>query len=122
MHARRRIVLVGVGVGLVVPTAGCFEDDGSRRFRNDTDATVWVAQNFLGDEGFDVGLEGWTEVPANDEAVYSTGGCVETGELIVATSPDERSIVDRRVFSRANPDAEEPLCSDWTWSGVGDHD
>ena len=115
--------LASLGLGLALLARACFEDDGSRRFENDTDETVWVAQNFRAFEGgFDLGLDGWTEVPPGEEVVYSSGGCVETGDVIVAMSPDESSIVDHRVFSPGDPAAEKPLCSDWTWSGVGDHD
>ena len=111
-----------VAVGLAAPSAGGFEDDGSRRFENDTDSTVWVGHNRRGAAGFDLGLTGWTEVGAHDDAVYSTGGCIVVGETVAARAPDEANIIDRRVITPPNKDADDPFCSDWTRSGVGNHD
>lgn len=123
MRCRRRCIAFAlVAVGLATPTAGCFEDDGSRGFENDTDSTVWVGHNRRGEAGFDLGLTGWTEVGAHEEAVYSSGGCIVVGEIVVATAPNEANIIDRRLIAPPNEDADDPLCSDWTWSGVGDHD
>jgi hypothetical protein len=114
------VTVVAVCLGLLA--SGCFEGDGSRWFENDTDSTVWVAHNRRGAAGFDLNMLGWTEVGAHEEAVYSTGGCVAVGEIVVATAPAEESIIDRRVIAPPNQDADDPLCSEWVWSGVGDHD
>jgi hypothetical protein len=112
-RARRALVIVTSGVLFV----SCTDNDGSLRFTNDTDDTVWVAYSASVGSELDLGTDGWTEAPAHEDVVYSIHGCLEFGEVVVATEPDAASILDRR--SVTGPD--EALCSDWTWSGVGDH-
>ena len=58
-----------------------------------------------------VARSGWTEAPPSDDVEYSQT-CVEVGDFVVATQPDEAAIVDVRDI----PDGEA-VCSDWTWSG-----
>jgi hypothetical protein len=110
-------LVVALVVSLCLVPVSCTDTDGSLRFTNDTADTVWVAYNSKGDAGFDVGRAGWTEAAAGARVVYSVDGCLRFGEVVVATEPDEAAMVDRRVTSD-----DDPLCGDWTWSGVGDHD
>ena len=116
--AFRRLAVSGF---LIVACAGCFEDDGSKYFRNDTDETVWVAhRETYSPDGVTVDLRvdssGWTEAPPGDDVEYAQT-CTETGDFVVANQPDDAAIIDVRDI----PDGKG-VCSDWRWSGPGDHD
>lgn len=60
------------------------------------------------------------EVAPGTTQIIASGGCVETGEFIVATGPTEAEIIDRRPIAEADTEICDGI--DWTWSGVGDHD
>lgn len=101
--------------------AGCtIDSDATLDFTNQTDETVWVAHNPDGPNGFGVPDRMWISAEPDTPVVINDGGCIETGELVVATEPAESAIIDIRPLAEAN--AEICPGDDWEWSGVGDHD
>ncbi len=106
----------------MLPSACLFEDlESSIDFENQTDETIWVGYNAYAPRAFDIPDSRWTEVPSGERVpILAIGGCLEVGELVIATRPDESATVDARPVGQPNPE----LCSGqvWEWSGVGDHD
>ena len=103
-----------VGVGCTI------DSDATLDFTNLTDETVWVAHNPSAPNGFRVPDQKWIKAEPDVPVVINDGGCIETGELVVATEPAESAIIDNRPLVEINAE----ICSgdDWEWSGVGDHD
>ncbi len=112
---------VGLLINLTVcGMTGCtIDSDATLDFINQTDATVWVAHNPDGPQEFGVPNSGWIEAEPGLRVVLNDGGCVETGELVVATGPVESADIDVRPLAAA--DSEICPGDDWEWSGVGDH-
>lgn len=109
-----------VSVVALLLTACVGTADDSIDFVNETDQVVWVGHNPWGPDGFDVMAPSWVEVQPGARQIIFSGGCVETGEFVVARGPTELEVIDRRPIA----DADTATCDgiDWTWSGVGDHD
>ena len=65
-------------------------------------------------------MHDWVNAAPDVPVVINDGGCIETGELVVATEPTESAVIDVRPLAEVNAE----ICSgdDWEWSGVGDHD
>lgn len=65
-------------------------------------------------------MHDWVNAEPDVPVVINDGGCIETGELVVATEPTESAVIDVRPLAEVNAE----ICSgdDWEWSGVGDHD
>lgn len=115
-------VRAGLLTGFVVcGMTGCtIDSDATLDFINQTDETVWVAHNPDGPQELRVPESGWIEAKPGERVVLNDGGCVETGELVVATGPVESAVIDVRPLAAA--DSEICPGDDWEWSGVGDHD
>lgn len=114
----RAALLAGL---LVCGMIGCtIDSDATVDFINQTDETVWIAHNPHGPQEFRVPDGRWIEAEPGVRAVLSDGGCVETGELVVATGPAESAVIDARPLVAT--DSEICPGDDWRWSGVGDHD
>ena len=117
----RRVGLAFLMSWVLVGVAGCtIDSDATVDFTNQTDETVWVAHNPDGPNGFGVPDRMWINAETDTPVVINDGGCIETGEFVVATEPAESAIIDIRPLAEDN--AEICPGDDWEWSGVGDHD
>ncbi len=101
--------------------SGCdIRPDATIDFVNLTDQLVWVGHNAAAPEAFRIPERLWIEVAPGARVVLTDGGCIETGELVVATAPAEAAVIDARPLAAAG---EEVCAGDhWEWAGVGDHD
>lgn len=105
-------------------TSACFFEDleATVDFENQSDETVWVGYNaYAWQDAFRIPDSLWTQVPPGERsAIWDGGGCMEIGELVIATRPEESAVIDARPIG----DSYAILCSNdtWEWSGVGDHD
>ena len=120
MRDRRR-ARAGVAAAVPIVLAACLgAPDDSIDFVNETDQVVWVGHNPFGPDAFDVLDASWVEVAPGSTQIIASGGCVETGEFVVATGPTEAEVIDRRPIAEADTKVCDGI--DWTWSGIGDHD
>lgn len=111
-------VLVG---WTLVGAAGCtIDSDATLDFTNQTDETVWVGFNGFAPGGFKIPEGLWTEAGPGERVALFDGGCLSSGDLVVATEPTESAVIDVRPLAEDN--AEICPGDDWEWSGVGDHD
>lgn len=110
------VMVASVGAAL----GGCdISPDATIDFVNRTDEVVWVGHNPAAPEAFRVPDRLWIEVAPGEREVITDGGCIETGELVVATGPAESAVIDARPVVGA-----DRVCAGdhWEWTGVGDHD
>ncbi len=110
-----------IGVAIFLMSACIFEDlESPIDFENQTDDVVWVGYNAYGPDAFRIPDSLWTRVPPGERGtIIDPGGCLVDGELVVATLPDESSVIDVRPIGGSNPEVCQGV---WQWSGVGDHD
>lgn len=120
-HARAITKAFIIGAAIASMSACIFEDLVSPiDFENQTDEVVWVGYNGHGPEAFRIPDSLWTRVPPGErETIMDPGSCLMDGELVVATQPDESSVIDVRPIGDSNPEVCQRV---WQWSGVGDHD
>jgi len=120
MQVRAIAAALTIGVALTLMSA-CEDLEASIDFENQTDESVWVGYNGHAPDAFDIRDALWTQVPAGERVtILDVGGCLEDGELVIATQPEESAVIDARPFGESSPE----LCSGqvWEWSGIGDHD
>lgn len=101
--------------------AACEDLEAAVEFENQTGESVWVGVNAYAPRGFRVPDELWTRIQAGATSeIWSGGGCMEVGEVVVATEPDQAAVIDVRPVD----DPDSTLCSNdvWRWSGIGDHE
>lgn len=117
----RRIAMVGAteprGVELAVMAslvlvglAGCtIDSDPTLEFTNETGDTVWVGFNGFAPEGFKVPESLWTEAAPGERVVTYDGGCLNGGDLVVASTPVESDVFDVRPLR----DRDDEICEAW---------
>lgn len=101
--------------------AACEDLEAAVEFENQTGEAVWVGVNSYGPDDFEIPDERWTQISAGSTAeIWGGRGCMEVGEVVVATEPNEAAVID----SRPVDDPDSTLCSNdvWRWSGIGDHE
>ena len=85
-------------------------------FENEADVSVWVGYNPHAPDAFRVRDSRWRMASPGDRVVLSDGGeCLQTGEFVVATTPDESAVID--AIALGNGDNEFCPGDVWTWSG-----
>jgi hypothetical protein len=117
----RNLRFVAPTLVVVLTWTACVENLEPRvEFENQTDEPVWVGHNAAAPEGFRIPERLWKTALPGERILLTDGGCVETGEFVVATEPSESAVIDRKPLASAGV----KLCDGdhWEWSGIGDHD